>query len=41
MNRLIALAAAVVVLGLAAAPIDAAAQAPQGNTCRMEQHAIG
>ena len=37
MNRPIALAAAVMVLGLAAAPTDAAAQAPQGKTCRMEQ----
>jgi hypothetical protein len=35
MNRLIPLAAALVLLGIAAAPTVAVAQ--QGKTCRMEQ----
>ena len=37
MKGMIPLAAAVVLLGIAAAPTVAAAQAPQGKTCRMEQ----
>jgi hypothetical protein len=37
MNRLISLAAAVVLLGIAAVPTVALAQAPNGKTCRMEQ----
>ena len=37
MNRFIPLAAAVMLLGIAAAPTVAAAQAPKGKTCRMEQ----
>jgi hypothetical protein len=37
MKRLITLAAAFVLLGIAAAPTMAAAQEPKGNTCRMEQ----
>jgi hypothetical protein len=37
MNRFIPLAAAIVLLGIAAAPTVAAAQAPKGQTCRMEQ----
>jgi hypothetical protein len=37
MKRMIPLAAAVVLLGIAAVPTVAAAQAPNGKTCRMEQ----
>jgi hypothetical protein len=37
MNRMIPLAAALVLLGFAAAPTVAAAQEPKGKTCRMEQ----
>jgi hypothetical protein len=37
MNRCIPLAAVIILLGIAAAPSIAAAQAPQGKTCRMEQ----
>jgi hypothetical protein len=37
MNRFVPLAAAVMLLGLAAAPTVAAAQEPKGKTCRMEQ----
>jgi hypothetical protein len=37
MNRFIPLAVFFVLLGVAAAPTVAAAQAPNGKTCRMEQ----
>ncbi len=37
MNRFIALAAAVTLLGIAAAPTVAVAQGATGKTCRMEQ----
>jgi hypothetical protein len=37
MKRLITLATAFVLLGIAAAPTMAAAQEPKGKTCRMEQ----
>jgi hypothetical protein len=37
MNRIIALAAATVLLGAAVIPAVAAAQEPKGKTCRMEQ----
>jgi hypothetical protein len=37
MKRFIPLAAALVLLGIVAAPTVAAAQQPTGKTCRMEQ----
>jgi hypothetical protein len=37
MKRMIPLAAAFILLGIAAVPTVAAAQAPKGQTCRMEQ----
>jgi hypothetical protein len=37
MNRFIPLAAALALLGTAAAPTVAAAQEPKGKTCHMEQ----
>ena len=37
MNRFIPLAAALVLLGIVAAPTVATAQEPKGKTCRMEQ----